>query len=569
MLDAEHERLQRELDHHRRRESELLALYETARDLTATRDVDRVLQAIVRRARQLLSADVGYLSIYDAERGDFFVRSTEGSVSDDFARIRVPAGVGICGLVADSKRPHFTSGYADDDRFRHAGTIDHGVLAEKIDSLLGVPLLADDLVLGVLFVADRYPREYAPQQIALLDSLAAFAAVAMENARLFQESREALVRERRANREIQSAAEVHERLSSLLAAGGDLDDLADVVARELDGRVLVVDEELQPLSWSGDEARTLDRELHAAFERSRRSGRAEHVAAEHAWVASAGGQGGLVLWRVRPLSQAQLRTVERAAVMVALVLLAGERVAAAEHRAVQDLVTALLTSPQRDLGRLQRESERYGLRPGRALSVIALRPATASAQALRAARGELEGDGITGVIEDDIVVITSAAERVADRVHAALARATGGDVTGALSAAANLADLPDAHRRASRSLALLIGLGRTGVITTDAALAPYALLFGEQRDVSQFLAATLEPLAEWDRTRSAELTETLLTYLECGRSTAEASQALHIHPNTLRQRLERITALIPDWQLPPRALEIHLALKLNALREAL
>ena len=197
MVDLEHERLQRELEHHRQRESELLALYETARDLTATRDVDRVLRAIVRRARQLLSADVGYLSIYDAERGDFFVRSTEGSVSDDFARIRVPAGVGICGLVADEKRPHFTSSYADDDRFRHAGGIDHGVLTENIDSLLGVPLLADDAVLGVLFVADRYSRVYAPQQIALLDSLAAFAAVAMENARLFQESREALERERR------------------------------------------------------------------------------------------------------------------------------------------------------------------------------------------------------------------------------------------------------------------------------------------------------------------------------------------------------------------------------------
>ena len=69
------------------------------------------------------------------------------------------------------------------------------MLAEHIDSLLGVPLMADDEVLGVLFVADRYSRMYAPQQIALLDSLAAFAAVAMENARLFQESREALERE--------------------------------------------------------------------------------------------------------------------------------------------------------------------------------------------------------------------------------------------------------------------------------------------------------------------------------------------------------------------------------------
>ena len=205
--------------------------------------------------------------------------------------------------------------------------------------------------------------------------------------------------------------------------------------------------------------------------------------------------------------------------------------------------------------------------------MIALRPANASPHVLRVARGELDENGITGVIEDDVVVITTDAdaERIADRLRTALTRATGEPVTGAVSEAAELADLPDAHRRASRSLRLLTALGRTDVVTTDGALAPYALLFGERdaTDVDRFLAATLEPLAEWDRTRSAELMETLLTYLECGRNTAAASRALHIHPNTLRQRLERITALIPGWQRPPRALEIHLALKLNALREAL
>ena len=157
------------------------------------------------------------------------------------------------------------------------------------------------------------------------------------------------------------------------------------------------------------------------------------------------------------------------------------------------------------------------------------------------------------------------------RLRAALTRATGEGVTGAVSEASELADLPDAYRRASRSLQLLTALGRTDVVTTDGALAPYALVFGEHdaTDVERFLAATLQPLAEWDRTRSAELMETLLTYLECGSNTAAASRALHIHPNTLRQRLGRITALIPDWQQPSRALEIHLALKLSALRAAL
>ncbi len=53
----------------RSREAELTALYETARDLSGIRDVDAILTAIVRRARQLLHADMTYLSLNDVERG--------------------------------------------------------------------------------------------------------------------------------------------------------------------------------------------------------------------------------------------------------------------------------------------------------------------------------------------------------------------------------------------------------------------------------------------------------------------------------------------------------------------
>ncbi len=567
MSDAD---LRRELEHHRRRESELLALYETARDLTATRDVDRVLRAIVRRARQLLSADVGYLSIYDAEQGDFYVRSTEGSVSDDFARIRVPEGVGICGLVAAEKRPHSSSGYATDQRFLHSGGIDHGVLAEHIESLLGVPLLADDAVIGVLFVADRYPRTYSPQQIALLDSLAAFAAVAMENARLFEESRDALARERHANAEIQSAAEVHERLSTLLASGGELDELTDVVARELDGQVLVVDDGLRPLSWSGPDPGTLGPELRRAFEQSREIGRSVHVPSQDAWVASAGGQGGLVLWRPAPLSRSQVRTVERAAVMVALVLLARERVAVAAHQAMQDLVTGLLTSPQRDPARLQREAERYGVQLGGRPCVIVLRTAALSPHTVHAARAALGADGLAGSLEDDIVLVAAGDDPtgIARRAQLRLKASTDAPVTCAVSTAGDLAGLPDAYRSAARSVRLLLNLGREGDLGTDTTLAPYALLFGEhgREDLDRFLDVTLGPLTRWDEARSADLARTLEIYLDSGQSTAATAQALHIHPNTLRQRLERVAAVLPEFQDPSRILEIHMALRLAALR---
>ena len=62
------------LDQRRRREAELSALFETANDLAALRDVDAVLMAIVHRARLLLHSDVAYLSLNDDTVGDTYTR---------------------------------------------------------------------------------------------------------------------------------------------------------------------------------------------------------------------------------------------------------------------------------------------------------------------------------------------------------------------------------------------------------------------------------------------------------------------------------------------------------------
>lgn len=576
--------LRAQLERHQQRESELLALHETARDLTALRDVDRVLQAIVRRARQLLSADVGYLSVYDAERRDFYIRATEGSVSPDFARIRVPLDVGICGLVAAEKVPHFSSTYATDARFRHSGGIDHGVLAEQIESLLGVPLLADDDVIGVLFVADRYQRDYSPSQIALLDSLGAHASAAMENARLFQEASEALARERETNarlqertREIQTAADVHEQLTSLLASGGDLDAFAAVVAHHLDGRAVVVDGTLTALGDSGGDvtgggAEPLDPRLREALERSSQLGRSVRCEQPAAWVAAAGdpsgAPGGLVLWRAAELTQPQVRTLERAAVMVALMLLVRERVAVAEQRALGDLIGGLLKHPQGDRATLVREARRRGLPLDGPLCVVAARTERPpDAQTAQAARAALLDDGLAGLFDGELVAIAPAdhAADAARRLHAALE----GAATVSYATAADLTELPGAHQRARQSVELLLGLGRAGALEPEAALAPYALLLSERGrgDAQQFVDAQIGPLIAWDARRSTDLTLTLLTYFDCGHSTSATAAALHVHPNTLRQRLDRVTALLPGWAQAERMLELHLALRLHAIRD--
>ena len=565
---------------HQRREAELLALSESARDLTSLRDSDRVLHALVRRARQLLGSELGYLSLYDAGRRDFFVRATEGSVSAAFARIRVPQGVGICGAVARDKRPLFSSDYANDQRFRHEEQIDHGVRAEHITSILGVPLLVAGKVIGVLFVGDRIPRSYAPQEIALLDSLGAHAAVAIENARLFQQTEAALAREREAGArlrattlEVQAAAEVHEQLISLLAGGGGLQDLADVLARELDGHVLLVDDELQPLCGAAPEglpaATRVGEALRNAFRRSSVQGRSVEVGHGGCWAASAAGmsgsQGGIALWRSTPLRQSETRTLERAAMMVALVLLARERVAAAEHRAMAELVTELRTRPLVDPSRISRQARHYGVDLDAPLTLVVLViDAARSVAAVNAAVAGGTGVLVEATGDTLTLVLGRAATTHLRAIRAAIQQALGASPTGVVTHPGGLEALPEAHRRAARGARLLCNLGRHGEVLDDHELAPYALLVGgdPDADLERFCTTLLRPLLEVASPRREELLRTLLTYLDSGRSATAAAQALHIHANTLRQRLDKVTGLMPGWDEPARRLDLHLALRL-------
>jgi DNA-binding PucR family transcriptional regulator len=96
------------------------------------------------------------------------------------------------------------------------------------------------------------------------------------------------------------------------------------------------------------------------------------------------------------------------------------------------------------------------------------------------------------------------------------------------------------------------------------------LLLGDGRDVAGFLQRTLGPLLDYDARRGTTLAQTLDAYFGTGGGLARAADMLHVHVNTVSQRLERVGQLLgPDWQKPERALEIQLALRLHRLRTAI
>ncbi|WP_346141133.1 helix-turn-helix domain-containing protein [Kitasatospora cinereorecta] len=580
-------RVHRTLRQHRRREAELTALFDTAGDLAASRDLDAVLQAIVRRARMLLGTDTAYLTLPDEAAGDTYMRVTDGSVSPIFQTLRLSLGDGLGGLVAQTARPYATPDYRTDERFRHTGRIDEGVLDEGLVAIIGVPLLLGGQVIGVLFAADRSARAFSPDEVALLCSLAAHAAIALDTANSLADTRAALAGLADANAVIrahaaavQRAEQAHDRLTDLVLRGAEVADVAAEVAALLGGEVAVHDAEGEPLTGRGaaGEGLALAAASSRAEGRAVRHDRDGEAPEDELWVCAVlAGQellGSLVL-RGRPdLDDADRRIFERASVVTALLLLLRRSVAETENRVRGELLTDLLTAPDRDPAGLTARGRRLGVDLARPHVVLVAaaedapgreRLAGAAARYLFGARGisAEHGDGVVLLLPEDGTPPGRAAAGADER----LARLSGAPVTvGAGRPAAGPAALAGAYAEGLRCVRALRVLGRAGDGAAAADLGFLGVLLGEGHDVDGFVGATLGPLLEYDARRGTELVRTLRSYFDCGGSLTRAKDALHVHVNTVVQRLDRVEVLLGrDWNQPERSLELQLALRLQLL----
>jgi GAF domain-containing protein len=154
-------------------------------------DLAPVFDAILEKAHSLCGAELGSLVTYDGER--FHTLTTRGYPEEFAAMLRqpFPSSTFHRTLVEGEHLVHIADTTAiewglENEAFRR------GVETSGAGAVLWVPLRKDDTLLGLISAGRKEARAFSDKQIALLQNFAAQAVIAMENARLLTETREAL-----------------------------------------------------------------------------------------------------------------------------------------------------------------------------------------------------------------------------------------------------------------------------------------------------------------------------------------------------------------------------------------
>jgi signal transduction histidine kinase/CheY-like chemotaxis protein/HPt (histidine-containing phosphotransfer) domain-containing protein/putative methionine-R-sulfoxide reductase with GAF domain len=163
-------------------------LYEVAGQLASTLDADRVLDRVTETTLDLLESDASAVYAYDEARGGLVVRRERHLDPELSRQLLLRPGEGVVGRVFAERRPVWTADREADPDLQYPPAMEHLVREKAPRAYLAVPVASGDAVHGVLICHFLRPHPFPPAEVELLSTLAAHAAVALERARLFQES---------------------------------------------------------------------------------------------------------------------------------------------------------------------------------------------------------------------------------------------------------------------------------------------------------------------------------------------------------------------------------------------
>jgi signal transduction protein with GAF and PtsI domain len=171
----------------RQKSDEIDLLHHLSEAVSGTLDLDTVLRRVVEMVVDVTKADACLLYLVDTGRKELILRASKNPHPKLIGRITLEMGEGITGWVAKERTPVVISRNASDDsRFKFF----HNLPEDRYQAFLSMPMTHRGRIVGVINIQHKRPHQYAPNLVALIETIAQQAGTAIENARLYASTRE-------------------------------------------------------------------------------------------------------------------------------------------------------------------------------------------------------------------------------------------------------------------------------------------------------------------------------------------------------------------------------------------
>lgn len=565
------------------------ALRELSTVSTSATELQHVLDLVADTARSLLGFDFVGVLTPDPTAETLLVTGWSGLSADYVARVNSDRPIGLdSGSPSSSAfrtgRPVALRDIDAEPEFLPWG----GVAREQgYRAIVCVPLRAGDEVLGTLNGYYASVHTFTGFEIERMTLLANHAAIALTSANRLEQLRQLNESLREQRDALTRSAQIHERLLAVTLRSGGLSGIAAVLTELIARPVLIDDTGLVVLAVAGERGELPDARWRAAavVEPTAAStpmlvgpeGPEGPEAAEatrcYVSVARLGDEAVARIWfpqRLTPLDEVGVRAVEHASIVTSLELLRMRTAAEVEHRLRGELLAELLGSGPVLPGQLMRRAQRLGhdlTQPHvtivgaltaagepadsrlyqRSLSLVSELVAARRPRPLTAMH---RGNVVTMWPLEDEPAVPEPGGATAPADFAALVQRAMASSSPAVTATVAVSppkasSYGEAYRMAKGALDIAVRAGRTNTVVRLDDLGVIGLLL--QLDDSARLAAfadrTLGPLLAYDEAHHTELVATLRAYFAAKLDRSATAAALHVHPNTVTQRLRRIEAL--------------------------
>jgi GAF domain-containing protein len=542
--------------------SENRILYEIISTVGSSLELEQVLAGVVRLLSDASAVHATFVYLVEDGGERLVLRAASEPYSHLVGEIALERGEGIAWWAAEHREPAFTQELLSDPRTKFIPELEE----EKFQSLLSVPIVArDGNVIGVISLHTEAPREFTPPEIEVLTSSAFLVAGAIENAHLYEETRERI-----------GELEHLTQLAETLTRAQSLEELLPAVAaqgqellRAESFHVYLLDPGSEELRLRASAPQAADAQnaikLQSLGPELARSGRSAAVAVP--LVADDELLGLLTAKGTSAVELARAAANQTAVALKKIELI--ERLT--EKNLIKDFFEQLAggTVP----GDVEGRAARLGVDFDDRYLVLAAAPADdvlekeLAAASPRGALFDRRDESIRGLLRVPAGGEASLLEKLHE-MHAGLGSPVSIGVShvcqGATSFRAGFEEAQHALVGAS------VIRGKPAVMTYEE-LGPYKYLLRMPIDstLRDGHRDAVMRIAEYDRQRQTALLRTLEEFLRRQGNISATAEALYVHPNTLRQRLRRIQELSgidlrkDDWLL------VEIAVKMVKLQEAL